>query len=360
MNESSVAINYIRTALLSAHAAGLDVAALMAAAGIPQTLVGETRARVSQRQYVTLLLAAMRALDDEFLRQGGMRRTPMGTFPMMCRGVIHEPTLQRALVHALRFYDTLLPDVRLSLHRRDNDAVLAVTLTNPAVDPDRVLVEVMLVLAQRFAGWLVDHRIALTGAEFAYAPPAHADEYRMLFHCPLTFNASRNAIAFPARYLDWPVTQTPRTLKRFLRNAPGNLLVIPDNDNSVTAQVRACLGRDFSQELPDFEEVAVRLKITPQTLRRRLREEGTSYQEIKDNIRRDAAIGYLSRPQLSIMDIAQLMGFSEPSTFHRAFKKWTGLTPGAYRQGSGDRTADSSDNSPESSPDNGAQSADED
>ena len=59
-----------------------------------------------------------------------------------------------------------------------------------------------------------------------------------------------------------------------------------------------------------------------QTLRRRLREEGSSYQEIKDNIRRDAAIGYLSRPQLSIMEIAQMMGFSEPSTFHRAFKKW--------------------------------------
>lgn len=337
MTESSVAINYIRTALASARAAGLDIDALLAAAGIPPSLVGEQRARVPHAQYLLLTRLAMQALNDEFLRQGGVRRTPIGTFPLMCRGVIHEPTLQRALVHALRFYDTLLPDVRLSLHRHGKDAVIAVRLADEAADPDHVMVEVLLVLAQRFASWLVDHRIALTQAQFRWQPPAHADEYRMLFHCPLEFGATRNAIAFPARFLEWPVAQNPRTLRRFLRDAPGNLLVIPDNDNSMTAQVRACLGRDFSQELPDFEEVAQRLRITPQTLRRRLREEGASYQEIKDNIRRDAAIGYLSRPQLSIMEIAQLMGFSEPSTFHRAFKKWTGLTPGAYRHGNTDR-----------------------
>lgn len=337
MTESSVAINYIRTALASARAAGLDIDALLNAAGIPPSLVGEQRARVPHAQYLVLTRLAMQALNDEFLRQGGVRRTPIGTFPLMCRGVIHEPTLQRALVHALHFYNTLLPDVQLSLHRHGADAVIAVRLDDESVDPDHVMVEVLLVLAQRFAGWLVDHRIALTQAQFRWQPPAHADEYRMLFHCPLEFGAARNAISFPARFLEWPVAQNPRTLRRFLREAPGNLLVIPDNDNSMTAQVRACLGRDFSQELPDFEEVAQRLRITPQTLRRRLREEGASYQEIKDNIRRDAAIGYLSRPQLSIMEIAQLMGFSEPSTFHRAFKKWTGLTPGAYRHGNTDR-----------------------
>jgi len=337
MNESSVAINYIRSALASARDAGLDIRALLDSAGIPASLLAEDRARVSHAQYLRLTLGAMRALDDEFVLRGGVMRTPHGTFALMCRGVIHEPTLQRALLHAIHFYNTLLPDIRLGLHRHGDRAVFTVHLDNPALDPEHVMVEVMLVMAQRFAGWLVDHRIALSAAEFVHAEPAHVDEYRMLFHCPLQFRAARNAIYFPARQLDWPVAQNPRTLRRFLREAPGNLLVIPDNDNSVTAQVRACLGRDFSQELPDFEEVARRLRITPQTLRRRLREEGTSYQEIKDNIRRDAAIGYLARPQLSIMDIAQLMGFSEPSTFHRAFKKWTGLTPGAYRNGAGDR-----------------------
>lgn len=337
MTDSSVAINYIRTALHSARAAGLDAGALLADAGIPPTLVDEARARVPHAQYIRLTQSAMHLLNDEFMRQGGIRRTPVGTFPLMCRGVIHEPSLQRALIHALHFYDTLLPDIHLSLHRDGPDARIVVRLDDEAIDPSHVMVEVILVLTHRFASWLVDHRIALTRASFRWPAPPHSDEYRMLFHCPLEFGTSRNSIVFPARFLEWPVVQTPRSLRRFLREAPGNLLVIPDNDNSFTAQVRAGLGRDFAQDMPDFEEVAARLRITPQTLRRRLREEGTSYQEIKDNIRRDAAIGYLARPQLPIMEIAQLMGFSEPSTFHRAFKKWTGLTPGAYRHGHPDR-----------------------
>jgi AraC-like DNA-binding protein len=72
--------------------------------------------------------------------------------------------------------------------------------------------------------------------------------------------------------------------------------------------------------------------MTPQTLRRRLREEGQGFQSLKDNLRRDAAIEYLARPDMTLLDIADQLGFSEASTFHRAFKTWTGVAPGEYRQ----------------------------
>ena len=68
------------------------------------------------------------------------------------------------------------------------------------------------------------------------------------------------------------------------------------------------------------------------TLRRRLKKEGTTFQQLKDECRRDASMGYLSNPDLSINAVAALMGFTDPSAFHRSFKKWTGLTPGEYRQ----------------------------
>lgn len=107
----------------------------------------------------------------------------------------------------------------------------------------------------------------------------------------------------------------------------------PDEGNSLVTQIREIIGSDLSAELPNFEYVAQALHTSAQTLRRRLKEEGLTYQELKDQLRRDSALYYLERGDLSIQEVAEKLGFSEPSTFHRAFKKWTNMTPGAYRQG---------------------------
>ena len=83
---------------------------------------------------------------------------------------------------------------------------------------------------------------------------------------------------------------------------------------------------------PSLEAIAAQWAMAPQTLRRHLREEGRGFQQIKDELRRDAAIACLAEPGLTLPEIAQRLGFSEASTFHRAFKKWTGVAPGEYRQ----------------------------
>ncbi len=98
------------------------------------------------------------------------------------------------------------------------------------------------------------------------------------------------------------------------------------------AQIRAIISKEYGNTFPDFSEICEKLNMTPQTLRRRLKEGNTRYQEIKDAIRKDASVYYLSKPDLSIDEIALLMGFSEASSFHRAFKKWTGKTPSAFRR----------------------------
>jgi AraC-like DNA-binding protein len=127
-----------------------------------------------------------------------------------------------------------------------------------------------------------------------------------------------------------PLLQDERTLKHFLERSPADLLSRPDEGDSLSSQLRRLLSRDNAR-WPDLEAVAAHLHISPQTLRRHLREEGTSFQELKDQLRRDIAIYHLGRADLSLQQIAEQLGFSEPSAFHRAFKKWTGVTPGAYR-----------------------------
>jgi AraC-like DNA-binding protein len=189
------------------------------------------------------------------------------------------------------------------------------------------------VIWHRLSSWLIGQGIPLNRVFFHYPEPPHSEEYRGLFHCPLAFEQPATGLAFPARFLERPVIRDELEMREFLKTSPADLLARPDDRNSYTARIRALIGRDFTQPLPDFEWIAEQLNTSPQTLRRRLKAENTSFQEIKDNLRRDIAIFHLMRDNLSINDIAHRAGFTETSTFHRAFKKWTGLTPGAYREG---------------------------
>ena len=182
----------------------------------------------------------------------------------------------------------------------------------------------------RLGSWLIGQRIRLHQATFSYPMPAHASEYDLLFPCTQVFGAPNSSLVFPARYLGLPLLQDERTLKHFLERSPADLLSRPDEGDSLSSQLRRLLSRDRTP-WPDLEAVAQHLHISPQTLRRHLREEGTSFQALKDELRRDIAIYHLGRADLSLQEIAEQLGFSEPSAFHRAFKKWTGVTPGAYR-----------------------------
>ena len=103
-------------------------------------------------------------------------------------------------------------------------------------------------------------------------------------------------------------------------------------DRSLVTRVRAMIGHDFSEGFPSFESISDALHVSAPTLRRRLKREGTTFQQLKDDCRREAACEYLKQPDLSVTAVAVQLGFTDPSAFHRSFKKWTGMTPGAYRE----------------------------
>jgi AraC-like DNA-binding protein len=178
----------------------------------------------------------------------------------------------------------------------------------------------------------VGRRIPILRAEFSYPEPQHSAEYRLMYCASLSFGRPNTSIAFDAGYLDLPVVQNERSVKEFLRTAPESILVKYKNGSSLSARVRRRLRQFLPGDVPDFDGLAEDLNMTPATLRRRLREEGMSYQSIKDELRRDLAIGYLSHSGRTVMDIALELGFSERSAFHRAFRKWTGASPGEFRR----------------------------
>jgi AraC-like DNA-binding protein len=328
MRERTIASHFARAALGGAQRRGYAYSALLQQLGISPELLSEPRARIAPEQFARLIQALWLALDDEYLGFGKGQSKP-GSFAMMCHAVIHCRNLDKALNRGLLFY-SLFPDApRLTLTREDE--MIRLSLDDAHLwDPDHFLTESLLVIWHRFGSWLIGQRIRLEQATFSYPRPEHGAEYDLLFSCPLEFSTPHSSLLFHSRYLNMPLLQDERTLKLFLERSPADLLSRPDDGDSLSSQLRRLLSRDSSR-WPDLEAVAAHLHISPQTLRRHLREEGSSFQELKDQLRRDIAIYHLSRANLSLQQIAEQLGFSEPSAFHRAFKKWTGLTPGAYR-----------------------------
>jgi AraC-like DNA-binding protein len=327
----TISICFVAAALQSVRGRDLNAEELLANVGLASSLLQMPQARVSARHYGALWRTIALALDDEFFGQDS-RRMKAGSFAMLCHAVLSCKTLGQALERSLRFYALILDDISGSLMRDAAEAKIVLHERAGGGGPRVFAHELLLMLLYGVSCWLVGRRIPILRTEFSYSEPAHSAEYRLMYCADLSFDRPNTMIAFDSSYLELPVVQNERSLKEFLRTAPESILVKYKNGSGLAARVRRRLRQFLPGEVPDFEALAGELNMTPATMRRRLHEEGESYQSIKDQLRRDLAISYLSHSSRSVMDIALELGFSERSAFHRAFRKWTGASPGEFRR----------------------------
>jgi len=305
--------------------AGLDFNPLDDAA--PDHISAIHYSRIYQ-QILTLLQ------DDSFGMPPG-KGISAGAFRMMCYAIIHCETLHKSINRLCEFFEVFYDEeLRLKLSQQGE----WVTISYPKYKlPEQQKWQAgeayALALWHRFFSWLIAMPIEIKQVKLVTPEPDSVGRYKRLFGVEPAFSCKQNGFSFHARFLELPVAQNEQSLRDFLRTAPYQMMVEPQQaDNSeLVSRVKRQMGYDLSQGFPAFESVAEALNMSPPTLRRHLRKEGVSYQSLKDQLRRDAAIAYLSRPELSVSAVSALMGFTDPSAFHRSFKKWTGLTPGQYR-----------------------------
>lgn len=320
---------FVREALHGVSARGGDPQRLLADAGIAPSLLVDLQGRVSAAAFGRLWRASALALDDELFGQD-RRRLKLGSLATLGLLCVHTRTLQQALQRGTRLLNLLLDDVRLELR---HDARRATVVLLPNDCPVKVFAhETLVIVLQALICWLIDRRIPLLEAQFAYPAPAWAEEYPRIYSRNIAFDAALTQFSFPVTDLRAPVVQTERTLREFLRDAPANVIVKYRNPRSLSTYLRHALKhRKHGFEL-SFDSAAQELGLSPSTLRRRLEAEGTSFRLIKDGARRDVAIRQLQQTRRSIPEVAESLGFAESSAFHRAFTKWMGISPGQFRQ----------------------------
>ncbi|AZD28849.1 AraC family transcriptional regulator [Pseudomonas chlororaphis] len=327
--KDSVAVYFVQVMVHALRAQPERLAAVLAEAGIDPALLGQPEARVPASAFAALWLIQIRELQDEFFRLDS-HGLPPGAFALICRGLIQEPTLEKALRQCLANFGLFLRDFRGSLSVRGKRAVLSLDSQPRDEATGRFGEETFLVLMISLLCWLGGRRIAIDRADFRYPRLSLGDD-ALLWGPNLTFGAERTEIEFASRFLRLPVVQDLASLKVFLRSAPQWLVIRFRNQHGLATQVYQRLRRSHYSQWPTLEAFAGEVQVSPSTLRRRLEREGVSYQEIKDEVRRAMAVELLRQSRASIGEIAERTGFQEPSAFHRAFKKWTGESPGRYR-----------------------------
>jgi AraC-like DNA-binding protein len=325
----TVAIQFVRTAMESARIHGLDIGDALREAQINEELLRHDGTRVTPAQATRLMQALWDATDDELLGIGP-RPVPRGTFRMMTLGLIHAVDLRTALRRLIEFSAIATGFEAVEMVADDASARLSFD-PGGQTQTDQLVIDIVMAVVHRFAGWLIGERIVLDAVELPGVAPPHAAEYPLIYGVAPVYEATPAAMTFDSRYLRAPVVRSEDELIEFIRTSPNDLLFRQDYHPTTASRARRMIERRKADEAVTVDDIAKRLTVSAQHLRRLLREEGTSFREIREEILRDDAIASLVRGTETVEELSDRLGFSEPSAFRRAFRRWTGSPPGAYR-----------------------------
>ena len=314
---------------------GADPRRALAAARIAHERLDDTRGGITAEQMEALCGVAMRELDDEALGWFS-RRLPWGSYGLLCRASLSSPTLGVALKRWCRHHRLLTEDLLLRLEVAGDEA--RVTLEERR--EFGALREFCLLSSLRYllgyACWVVDSRLALREAALPFAEPAHAAVYPRLFDGPVRFGAAQAVLVFDARYLALPLRRDEAALRAMLQRALPLTVRPYRRDRLLRERVRALLHARGG-ELRQAAAVAEALGVSTRSLHRQLREEGSALQALRDELHRERALQLLQRGDRPLKQVAAALGYADAKSFSRAFKAWTGRTPGAVRRAATDQ-----------------------
>ena len=248
---------------------------------------------------------------------------------LMSHIVFNSDTVEHALDEYLRLHR--LVNEAVHLYRvREGDRIRVIWHVPDqdlycVPDMDRTL-SAAITRARHF----IHPKLALTQLSLGHEDPGYRAQYERIFQCPLTFGAGETSLCFPADYLEAPLPHRNPYVHSALTTHVNRLLKQLRPRKTVSERVRRIISRQLPRT-PDVDRVASALNMSRQTLYRKLKKEGESFQNLAETVRRERALRYVVEGEYGLSEVAFLLGFSELSAFSRAFKRWTGETPGQYR-----------------------------
>lgn len=330
MQRTTVLSSWGRAIRRALERAGVDSRALFAEAGLDIAELDDPNARYPLEQTTRLWALSVRATGDPAFGLVVAGQVTPTTFHALGYALVASSTLREAFERMVRYFRIVTDAADLQL-REDGDSYCFRIRTAGAVTPAPEAVDAFISVFVRFCRSHLGRGFSPQRIALSRPAPADTSGFERVLRCPLQFGADDNAIWFPRHVFEARLESANPELARHNDEIVLRYLARFDKEN-LRARVSATLTVLLPTGVPSAEKVADTLHLSLRSLQRKLAEEGSSYEALLNETRRELAQSYLQDRRYSIAEITFLLGFSDTSSFTRAFRRWAGCSPTQFRE----------------------------
>lgn len=330
----TVSVLILVPTLRHAEKMGIKPALLLKRVGLMEADLETAETRIPFGQFEALTRYAAEMTGDACLGLHVAEHFSTGALGILGFVLMNCRTLGEAVEKYCRYQRMTGEGIKTGMESDSGRVVIRFDFHEGCTVPNRHLMEGMAASALGMLKALSGEPIRPSRVDLASAEPGPdaKDEYERIFGCPTLFHRPFDAMTFSETLLGTRILQPSRELLALFETHTVDHLRKMDERLVYAKRVGEECSRMLHGEVPNIDAVARKLAMSPRNLQLKLREEGTSYRETLDRVRMDLALGHLKDRRVTVAEVAYLLGFSEPSVFHRSFKRWTGTTPRDFRK----------------------------
>ena len=311
---------------------GVRLDELIMAADVPASLVSNPDAHVTHALEQRLWTEAARlSADDAFGLHLAEWTCPEEHFDVLAFALRSCPTLGEHYRRMVRYVRLIHEDAYSSLEVEPGEARLAHGVIGDAIGW-RHPVESMLAMAVLYGRRSVGDDFSPREVRFVHSAPPRTSEHERVFRAPVHYGCARNELVLDPADLDRPQKQAELRLRTVLERQLDDLMSRLSTHRSFATQVQQAILGELERGEPGVATISSKMHMTARTLQRRLEDEGTNFAKLVGDSRYQMARQYLQDSKRTITEVAFLLGFTEISSFHRAFKRWSGKTPAEFQR----------------------------
>lgn len=329
----SVSCAYLRGLCEFLQGRELDAEAFLARFDVGAGDMEDQSKRIPLQRYEQMLAEAGELAGDADVGLHIGECIKPGQYGVLGYSTMSCKTVAEAFERHMR-YENLVSDRAESTYYFEGDRVRLVWDTRGA-PVSRQVADENVASWVTYARWITGRDLGPSAIHFTHEQPQDMSEYRRIFNCELHFARPTVEVWFPAEYMAFPIVQHDPVMREMMDAYAERLLGELEQGEGLLNDMRKIVLEQLASGRVTLDTAAPHLCMSPRTLQRRLHEVGETFQSVLDSVRKGLALHYIAQPHVDLAELAYLLGFADQTGFQRAFKKWTGTTPGKYRR---DRT----------------------